>query len=106
MDELENLFAPWQIDGKKVIKHIYRTSEVYCGQYIDAAAELVLIAEKGFNIKGSMASPQLTANGPFTGKHTYHDAFLLVNDKSVVPEFADGPSVIDAGKLIKSLVSK
>ena len=103
MDELENLFAAWQIDGKKVIKHIYKSSEVYCGPYIDGAAELILIAEKGFNLKGSMASPQLTANGPFTGKHTYHDAFLLVNDKSVVPEFADGPSVIDAGKLIKTL---
>jgi len=105
-NDLVNLFESFQIDGKKVIKYIYRKEDVYSGPYLDDASDLILIAENGFNLKGSMASTELTGKGPFTGKHTYEDAFLLVKAKSTVPAWLDGKktSVIDAGKLIKSLV--
>ncbi|GAG42271.1 unnamed protein product, partial [marine sediment metagenome] len=44
------------------------------------------------------------ARGPFTGKHTYDDAFLLLQNENLAKSLPDEPSVIDAGKLIKSLV--
>lgn len=101
--ELESLFQSLQIDGRKVIKHIYRKQDIYAGPYVDDAPELVLIAERGFNLKGAMAAQELTRKGPFTGKHTYEDAFLLLNDKDIATGLNDQISVIDAGKLIKSL---
>lgn len=104
--ELESLFRSLQIDGKKVIKHIYRKQDIYAGPYLEDAPDLVLIAEKGFNLKGSMTAEELTGKGPFTGKHTYEDAFLLLNDKDIATGLNDQISVIDAGKLIKSLVTK
>jgi predicted AlkP superfamily phosphohydrolase/phosphomutase len=103
--DLEEVFSSLQIDGRKVIKHIYRKEDVYEGPYADQACDLVLIAEKGFNLKGAMAATELAGKGVFTGKHTYHDAFLLINNKDVVSGLGDNPSVIDAGKLIKSLVA-
>jgi len=103
--ELESLFRSLQIDGKKVIKHIYKKQDIYAGPYLEDAPELVLIAEKGFNLKGSMTAEELTGKGPFTGKHTYEDAFLLLNDKDIATGLNDQISVIDAGKLIKSLVT-
>lgn len=103
--DLEQLFGSLQIDGKKVIKYVYRKEEVYGGPYLDQASELILIAEKGFNLKGSMASLDLTGKGPFTGKHTYEDVFLIVNKKKKADSLPDSPSVIDAGKLIKKLVT-
>jgi len=103
--ELESLFRSLQIDGKKVIKHIYRKQDIYAGPYLENAPDLVLIAEKGFNLKGSMTAEELTGKGPFTGKHTYEDAFLLLNDKDIATGLNDQISVIDAGKLIKSLVT-
>jgi len=103
--ELESLFRSLQIDGKKVIKHIYRKQDIYAGPYLEDAPDLVLIAEKGFNLKGSMTAEELTGKGPFTGKHTYEDAFLLLNDKDIATGLNDQISVIDAGKLIKSLVT-
>jgi hypothetical protein len=67
---------------------------------------MVLIAEKGFNLRGSMTARELSNRGPFTGKHTYDDAFLFVNDKGAAADLVDQPSVVDAGKLIKSLVAE
>jgi hypothetical protein len=51
-----------------------------------------------------MAAKELSGKGPFTGKHTYEDAFLLVNNRDIVPGLGDPPSVVDAGKLIISLI--
>ena len=105
LKNLEKLFASLQIDGRKVIKHIFRKQDIYAGPYVDDAPDLVLIAEEGFNLKGAMTSQKLAGKGPFTGKHTYHDAFLLINNTNIVPDFDDQPSVIDAGRLIQSLVT-
>ena len=95
-----------EIDGKKVVKHIYRTEEICSAPYLANAPDLVLIAEKGFNLKGSMAVQKLAGKGPFTGKHTYHDAFLLISDKEAASTLGDKPSVIDAGKLIQTLACR
>lgn len=103
LKELESLFRSLQIDGRKVIKHIYRKQDIYAGPYLEDAPDFVLIAEKGFNLKGSMTAEELTGKGPFTGKHTYEDAFLLLKDKDIATGLNDQISVIDAGKLIKSL---
>ena len=100
--DLEQLFSSLEIDGKKVIKHIYRKQDIYAGPCLDAAPDMVLLAETGFNLKGAMASKQLAAKGLFTGKHTYPDAFLLINNKDLTAELPNQPCVVDTGKLIKS----
>jgi len=106
LKDLEGLFGSLQIDGRKVIKYIYRKEDVYSGPHLDSAPDMILIADKGFNLKGSMAAQQLADKGPFTGKHTYHNAFLLARNKQAVSDFiGDHPSVIDAGRLIMSLVT-
>ncbi len=106
LNNLEEVFSSLKIDDKKVIKHVYRKEDIYEGPYLDQAPELILLAEKGFNLKGSMASEVLAAKGPFTGKHSYLDAFLLLNNKDILLGFESELCVIDAGKLIKSCVSK
>ena len=103
--ELEGLFSSLEVDGKKVMKYIYRKEKIYSGPYLENAPDLVLVAEKGFNLKGAMSVQELTAKGPFTGKHTYEDAFLLIRDKDTGAGLGAQPSVIDAGRLIKSLLS-
>ena len=107
LKELESLFGSLQIEGRKVIKHIYRKEDIYTGPYIEDAADMVLVAEKGFNLKGSMTAEELTGKGPFTGKHNYDEAFLLIKNGDIVAGFENGqPSVVDAGKLIRALVTK
>jgi len=92
---LENLFRSLEVNSRKVIKDIYRKQELYSGPYLENAPDMVLVAEKGFNLKGSLRADKLADKAIFTGKHTQHDAFLairgLTND-SVVP---DVPTVTD-----------
>lgn len=105
LKDIEGLFASLEVEGKKVIKHIFRKQDAYSGRYLDEAPDLILIGAEGFNLKGAMSAKELVGKGPFTGKHTYPDAFLLTNKKSCGPEVAE-PSVIDAGKLIRALVTR
>jgi len=105
LQDLEELFSSFRLDGRKVIRHIYRRDDAYRGPFVEQGPDLVLIAEPGFNLKGSMQSAELTGEGPFTGKHTYEDAFVLLTDKDMVGELGERPSVVDAGRLIRSLVA-
>lgn len=104
LKDLENLFSSLYIGGRKVIKHMHRKEQVYAGPCLDDAPDLILIAEQGFNLKGAMTAKELTSIGPFTGQHTYEDAFLLLSDKNLAAGLPDELSVIDAGQLIRSQV--
>ncbi len=105
IDKLVDLFDSLKINGEKVIKKVYRKDEIYKGPFINQAPDLVLLGETGFNLKANIKAKTVWEKNIFTGKHTQHDAFLLINDnfgKDVVP---NEPSVFDvfhiAGEIIK-----
>ncbi len=106
LGRLDNLFRSLEVDGRKVIKDIYRKNDIYSGPYIDDAPDMVLVAEKGFNLKASLRGNKLADKAIFTGKHTQHDAFLMINsisDESIVPEVptvADVKSIIENSRII------
>jgi predicted AlkP superfamily phosphohydrolase/phosphomutase len=102
LEELKNIFASWEIDNKKVIRQIYRKEEIYHGPFMEQAPDLVLVPNAGFNLKANIAATELSNRGIFTGKHTQHDAFLLVksSNSQVVP---DKPSVFDIVNIIDKL---
>jgi len=102
---LEGLFQSLEIDGRKVIKHICRKEDIYVGPYLRDAPDLVLIAEQGFNLKGAMSSKELAGKAIFTGKHNYHEAFLLINDSNLAGQITQNASVIDVGRLIQNFVT-
>lgn len=76
--ELIETFEALELEGRKVCKHIYRKEDVYTGPYVKDAPDLILIGSEGFNLHSSMKAKTLSDRGIFTGKHTQHDAFLLV----------------------------
>jgi predicted AlkP superfamily phosphohydrolase/phosphomutase len=90
LTQLEQLFKGFEIEGKAVIRDVYRKEQIYAGPYLDDAPDLTLVANEGFNLKGSLKAPALFAEPPiFTGKHTQDTAFFLAKglpDPSIVPE--------------------
>jgi predicted AlkP superfamily phosphohydrolase/phosphomutase len=104
INDLCSLFLSIEVDGRSVIREVHRKEDIYCGPYVDNAPDLVLIANDGFNLKGSLASSELVSRGIFTGKHTYQDAFLLTNNTEIRRFLPEQPSVIDEGKIIRNLV--
>ncbi len=102
LDELQKLFENLTIEGRKVIRDIYRKEQIYHGPCLDDAPDMVLVADHGFNLKAALRNPKVYDKGIFSGKHTQDTAFLLVKgaqDTSVVPQV---PVVWD----IKGIVEK
>jgi predicted AlkP superfamily phosphohydrolase/phosphomutase len=86
--ELEARFKSLEIDGRKVIKRICRKEQVYEGPHLDHAPDLILLENKGFDLKSSLKATRLAGRGVFTGKHSQDDAFLLINKPSpdIIPD--------------------
>lgn len=105
MKELENILADATVDGRKVVKKIYRKEEVYSGPSMDSAPDIVLLAEDGFNLRASLSSKAVSADSIFTGKHTYRDTFFLTNNAAFADQ-AEDYSVIDVGKMIEESITR
>lgn len=103
MKKIENLFSSLNIDGKKVIKKIYRKEEIYRGPYLNSAPDLILLSERGFNLRASLSSQTISTNNIFTGKHTYDDAFFLPNNDLLLKQ-KENFSVVAVGKLIEKII--
>jgi predicted AlkP superfamily phosphohydrolase/phosphomutase len=80
LDELEDAFRGFTIGGRPVVKTIHRRESIYEGPETERAAELVLLAETGFDLKATLRETALFGRRAFTGKHTQHDAFLYVRN--------------------------
>ncbi len=102
--QMQAIFESLQINGQRVIKRIFRKKEIYAGPLMARAPDLVLLANPGFNLRATVNPDRLWDKGGRTGKHTQHDAFLLVGgdvDPDVVPQ---QPSVADVVGILDQLV--
>ncbi len=99
--QLENLFRTIEVDGKKVIKEVYRKERIYSGPYFENAPDMVLVGAEGFNFKANVKAQQLADKTIFTGKHTQDTAFLIMNEASGKNLVPDVPSVSDVMGIIE-----
>ena len=103
IDELITTFEKLEYKGTKVIKKVYKKDEIYKGRYINNAPDLVLMSNKGFDLKSKLNKEEIFENGIFTGKHTHPDAFLFVNTEENSGVVPDDPSVEDIIKIKERL---
>jgi len=97
--ELERIFLSWKIKGKNVISRVYRGDEIYDGPFKKLCSDLVLVSEKGFNLRSTFKKDELCSDETlFTGKHVQEGAFIITNCEI---DMQSHFSVIDAGRLIK-----
>lgn len=101
LHELVDTFTSLEKDGSKVIKKVYSKDEIYHGQYIGYAPDLVLVPRKGFNLKGGITPERLFDTDILSGKHTQEDAFLYVKSDTRAPE---NPSVEDVVPLLERIM--
>jgi predicted AlkP superfamily phosphohydrolase/phosphomutase len=101
--DLTDLFKNWTIEGRKVVKSIYRKEELYSGPHLDKAPDIVLVGAKGFNLKAAINARNEYSKGIFTGKHTQHDAFLFLNKDNSAGIVPDDPSVFDVSAILDKI---
>jgi predicted AlkP superfamily phosphohydrolase/phosphomutase len=98
---LKDMFQSFKKDGKRVFKQVFTKSEIYHGPLTEYAPDLVLLPEKGINLKGGILPKTLFDTDMLTGKHTQEDAFLYVSEGYPV---AEDPSVEDIVPLLHSIM--
>ncbi|MFQ6078887.1 MAG: alkaline phosphatase family protein, partial [Thermodesulfobacteriota bacterium] len=102
--ELIDSFTQLTWDGERVIKNIYRKEEIYRGNFLEQAPDLVLMPNSGFNLKAGLFKKELFEEDPLTGKHTQEDAFLLIKGgEEIIPK---NPSVEDVVPILDRLGGK
>ena len=99
--QLENLFRTLEVDGRKVVKDIFRKEQIYSGLYFEKAPDMVLVGAEGFNFKANVKAEQLADKTIFTGKHTQDTAFLITNKSSGENIIPNVPSVSDVMGIIE-----
>lgn len=72
--------------GEKTVRSVFRREELYHGPCISEAPDLILLPEDGYDFKAGVRAASLTARSALTGVHTYDDAFLFVEGRSVTRE--------------------
>jgi len=70
--ELEKL----KYKGKRVIKNIFDTEEIYSGPYLFGGPDLIVLSEYGFDMKGSIKKKEVFGRTTLQGMHTWDDAYF------------------------------
>src|SRR5262249_44589887 len=65
-------------DGRPVPR-VFERDELYHGPCLDAAPDLVIHFNDGYDPKGAMARTEVFGRGALTGMHTYGDSLFYVN---------------------------
>ncbi|MFB0534339.1 MAG: alkaline phosphatase family protein [Anaerolineae bacterium] len=103
LDELTSALQGLEIDGRRVVKRVYRKEEIFEGPWHHQAPDLVMLANEGFNLRGSIKAQQLYRKGAFTGKHSQADAFLFVRGEFGQEIMPDYPCVSDVVNIMDRL---
>ena len=100
--------------GEKIVEKVFFREEIYKGNYLRRAADVIVIPRDGYDFKGNLFADSLTYKGELVGMHTYNDATLYIEDVTlpennieiidVLPTIfnlmkIDSPSIIE-GKIL------
>lgn len=82
-----------EYQGQPVIRQVFDRAEIYDGPHADRGPDLVLLAHRGFDLKGSVKRPDVFGRSSFQGMHTWDDAFfwssLPVKDDLNITDLAE-----------------
>jgi predicted AlkP superfamily phosphohydrolase/phosphomutase len=104
INELVDLFDRFEVNGRRVIKSIYRKEEIYSGPYLDQSADIILLSNQGFNLRASMKAGESADKTIFTGKHAHDTAFFLVRNGGEEKAIPENLRVEDVRDISESIV--
>lgn len=63
-------------EEKPVIREVFTREQVYSGPYVYEAADLLVLSQYGFDLKGSVKPGEVFRQSDLQGMHTWDDAFF------------------------------
>ncbi len=89
-----------EIDGQRVVRDVHLKEDLYEGDALFKAPDLVVMPEPGYDLKGSITKTELAGRSLFTGCHTYDDATFYVNRRVE----CGVPNIVDVGATVLGLL--
>jgi predicted AlkP superfamily phosphohydrolase/phosphomutase len=86
-DEIAAGLKELEYCGRKVVREVFDTEEIYVGSQAPNGPDLIVLANRGFDFKGSLGSPEVFGRSDLQGMHTWDDAFFWSAEKPM-PELA------------------
>lgn len=103
IEDLIDSFSHLKKDGSRVFREIFRKEDIYHGNQVETAPDLVLLPNSGFNLRASLFKKDLFDKDLFAGKHTQEDAFLYVKNGENLNIVPEEPSVEDVTSILERL---
>ncbi len=75
-EEIGNGIKELKYNGKRVVREIFDTEEVYSGPHLKKGPDLIVLSEYGFDMKGSVMKKDIFSRTDLQGMHTWDDAFF------------------------------
>jgi predicted AlkP superfamily phosphohydrolase/phosphomutase len=100
IEGLGELTAP---DGEPVMDRVVRREELWEGNALGTAPDLLAIPRDGYDLKSSLGNEEIFGSSPITGMHTFDDAFWLIRDRQFSEET---PRVVDGAPTVLSLLGE
>lgn len=75
-EEISRKLEQLEFQGKKVVRRVFDAREVYSGPYVSLGPDLIVVAENGFDMKGSVKKKNIFGRTSLQGMHTWDDAFF------------------------------
>ncbi len=72
--------------GEFIIKEVIRRENIYEGQNIGSAADLIAVPHDGYDLKGNVNKEVFGEKGALVGMHTFEDSLLFVRNKSLLKQ--------------------
>jgi predicted AlkP superfamily phosphohydrolase/phosphomutase len=87
--------------GKQVIQKVVPREEIYSGDSLSLAADLIAVPFDGFDLKADIRKEHLIEKNAIEGMHTYDDAFLYMRGQ---PSVQEGFEIMDLMPTILSIM--
>lgn len=97
---LKDELLSFEVDGEKVIREVLFKEEIYSGDLLEDAPDLVALPYKGYDLKSAINKQEVAGMGLFTGGHTRDDATFFINRQVE----ANDINIVDVGPTIISLL--
>jgi predicted AlkP superfamily phosphohydrolase/phosphomutase len=93
--------SPGAPAGGRPIPRVFARDELYHGPAVDAAPDLVIHFNDGYDPKGALSKTEVFGQSALTGMHTYADSLFFLNRPGVP---TDGLDIVDLAPTILALL--
>ncbi len=79
-EELAAKLAKLEYRGRRVVHKVFMAENVYSGPLASKGPDLIVVAEPGFDMKGSVRKKDIFGRSGLQGMHTWDDAFFWASE--------------------------